>query len=38
MKQELDELLCKKYPKIFKDRYADMQTTAMCWGFEHDEH
>lgn len=35
MKQELDELLCKKYPKIFKDRYADMQTTAMCWGFEH---
>lgn len=35
MKQELDELLCKKYPKIFKDRYADMTTTAMCWGFEH---
>lgn len=35
MKQELDELLCKKYPKIFKDRYADMKTTAMCWGFEH---
>lgn len=36
MKQELDELLCKKYPKIFKDRFADMTTTAMCWGFEHD--
>lgn len=36
MKLELDELLCKKYPKIFKDRYADMRTTAMCWGFEHD--
>ena len=35
MKQELDSLLCEKYPKIFKDRYADMQTTAMCWGFEH---
>lgn len=35
MKQELDELLCKKYPKIFKDRYGDMQTTAMVWGFEH---
>lgn len=35
MKQELDELLCKKYPKIFKDRHADMTTTAMCWGFEH---
>lgn len=37
MKQELDELLCKKYPKIFKDRHADMTTTAMCWGFEHGE-
>lgn len=37
MKQELDELLCKKYPKIFKNRYADMRTTAMCWGFEHGE-
>lgn len=36
MKDELDKLLCKKYPKIFKDRYADMKTTAMCWGFEHD--
>lgn len=36
MKQELDELLCKKYPKIFKYRHADMQTTAMYWGFEHD--
>ncbi len=36
MKQELDSKLCEKYPKIFKDRYADMRTTAMCWGFEHD--
>jgi len=35
MKQELDSLLCEKYPKIFKHRYADMTTTAMCWGFEH---
>lgn len=35
MKQELDSLLCEKYPKIFKDRHADMTTTAMCWGFEH---
>ncbi len=34
MKQALDEDLCKKYPKIFRDRYADMRTTAMCWGFE----
>jgi hypothetical protein len=34
MKQELDEQLCVKYPKIFVNRHADMQTTAMCWGFE----
>lgn len=34
MKKELDELLCAKYPKIFANRYADMRTTAMCWGFE----
>lgn len=34
MSPELDERLVKKYPKIFKDRYADMRTTAMCWGFE----
>lgn len=32
MKKELDEALCKKYPKIFRDRYGDMRTTAMCWG------
>lgn len=34
MSPELDEKLVKKYPKIFKNRYADMHTTAMCWGFE----
>jgi hypothetical protein len=34
MKQELDEQLCKKYPKIFKNRHASMQETCMCWGFE----
>ena len=34
MRKELDEALCKKYPEIFKDRYADMRTTAMVWGFE----
>jgi hypothetical protein len=33
MKRELDELLCKKYPKMFVNRHADMTTTAMCWGF-----
>lgn len=34
MKKELDELLCSKYPRIFRDRHANMRTTAMCWGFE----
>jgi hypothetical protein len=35
MRQELDEKLCKDYPKIFANRNGDMTTTAMCWGFEH---
>jgi len=34
MRKELDETLCAKYPLIFKDRNADMRTTAMCWGLE----
>ncbi len=34
MKEELDKLLCEKYPKIFRDRNAPMTETAMCWGFE----
>ena len=34
MKKELDEALVAKYPKIFKDRYAPMTHTAMCWGFD----
>jgi len=34
MKRELDEALCARYPLIFKDRNADMRTTAMCWGLE----
>jgi hypothetical protein len=34
MRKELDEALCARYPLIFKDRNADMRTTAMCWGFD----
>lgn len=34
MRDELDELLVKKYPKIFRDRHGNMQNTLMCWGFE----
>lgn len=34
MREELDKLLCEKYPKIFRDRNAPMSETCMCWGFE----
>ena len=34
MKQELDQQLVEKYPKIFRDRNAPMTETAMCWGFD----
>lgn len=34
MKEELDKLLCEKYPKIFRDRHAPMTETCMCWGLE----
>lgn len=37
MRQELDKALCAKYPIIFKDRHASMQTTTLCWGFECDD-
>jgi hypothetical protein len=35
MREELDRRLVEKYPLIFKDRYAPMTETAMCWGFDH---
>jgi hypothetical protein len=34
MDQKLDEELCRIAPHLFGDRYASMQTTCMCWGFE----
>lgn len=34
MTKNLDELLCQKYPEIFKDRHAPMNQTLMCWGFQ----
>ena len=34
MKQELDTLLCEKYPKMMVNRNKDMKETCMCWGFE----
>lgn len=33
MEKELDDLLCRRYPLIFVDRHAPMNTTCMCWGF-----
>lgn len=35
MNTDLDQGLCAKYPKIFRDRNAPMTETCMCWGFEH---
>jgi hypothetical protein len=34
MKQELDKLLCERYPKMMVNRNKDMKETCMCWGFE----
>ena len=34
MKQELDKLLCEKYPKMLINRNKPMTETCMCWGFE----
>ena len=33
MKNELDTLLCQRYPLIFADRHRPMLETCMCWGF-----
>lgn len=33
MRQELDDLLCQRYPDLFRDRHRSMYETAMCWGF-----
>jgi hypothetical protein len=34
MKQELDQLLCEKYPRMLINRNKSMMETCMCWGFE----
>jgi len=33
MRQELDDLLCQRYPEIFINRHADPTESAMGWGF-----
>lgn len=35
MKKELDEALCRDFPKLFSDRNGSMMETCMYWGFEH---
>ena len=37
MQEKLDSYLVEKYPKIFVDRYENMQKTAICWGFSHND-
>lgn len=37
MKKQLDDILCSKFPEIFRDRYSLECETAMCRGFEHDD-
>jgi hypothetical protein len=34
MKKELDEALCKKYPKIFRHRHTSVKYSCMGWGLE----
>jgi len=34
MNTDLDQTLCTKYPKLFRDRHAPMTETCMCWGFD----
>ena len=35
MREDLDKLLCERYPKIFVNRDGSPTTTLMCWGFAH---
>lgn len=34
MREELDKLLCEKYPKMMVNRNKSMTETCMCWGFD----
>ena len=34
MSPDLDKKLCEELPEIFKNRYGDKRSTAMCWGFD----
>jgi hypothetical protein len=34
MSPDLDQKLCADFPELFANRFGDMTSTAMCWGFE----
>jgi len=34
MREELDKLLCEKYPAMMVNRNGAVTETCMCWGFE----
>lgn len=34
MREELDKQLVERFPRMFRNRYAPMTETCMCWGFE----
>ena len=34
MRADLDKKLVADFPMLYQDRYASMQQTAMCWGFD----
>jgi hypothetical protein len=33
VRKDLDDRLCAAFPDLYKDRYGDMKSTCMCWGF-----
>jgi len=33
MNPHYDRYLVRKYAPLYRNRYGDMQSTAMCWGF-----
>lgn len=34
MSPELDALICRSFPNLYRDRHAPMTETCMCWGFD----
>jgi hypothetical protein len=34
MNRWYDKYLVRKYAPLYRNRYGDMKSTAMCWGFE----